>query len=265
MKRFLSLFLLMIFVMSARQAFAWGNKGHDIIAHIAQCNLTPKAKENLASILGGKSLVYYSSWLDNVQNSPYWENGYDRTKTWHYFNIDEGYTIQTMKKEPKGDVLQAVNMLIDSLGNHNEELNDSVRLDYVRMLIHLVGDLHCPMHAGHLSDYGGNKFYVKWFKSNTNLHKIWDSRLIESLHSWSYTEWQQNIDDYSQEQIATITAGTPEDWFSETVNIATQVYAYAKPEQNYSYQYMYDYHDVVERQLLAAGYRLAFVLNKIFG
>ena len=261
---YIALFCTFLFSASV-EAFAWGQKGHDIVASIAEKHLTRKARKNLNVILGGKSLVYYSSWMDNVQNSPYWNGGYDRTKTWHYFNVDEGYTPETMPRNPNGDVLSALDMLIDSLGNHSSELSDSVKFDYLQMLIHLVGDVHCPMHVGRLSDRGGNELCVKWFGSKTNLHSIWDSKLIESVHSWSYTEWQQNLDHCTKTEFKEMSSGTPEDWLRETWRITVGIYDYVKPDENYSYKYRYDYAPIVEHQLLVAGYRLAALLNRIFG
>ena len=265
MKRLAVILLFVSFTFASIDLFAWGQKGHDVIACIAEHHLTEKAKENIDKILGGKSMIYYSSWIDNVQNSPYWINGYDRTNTWHYFNVDEGFTPQTMPRNPKGDVVSALNMIIDSLGNYQNELSDSVKIDYLRMLIHFVGDMHCPMHVGHLSDKGGHGVRIKWFGQNTNLHTLWDTKLVESVHAWSYTEWQQNLDRCTQEEFDEMSAGTPEDWLIETWHITVGIYEYTKPEENYSYKYMYDYAPVVERQFLVAGYRLAALLNKIFG
>ncbi|MBO4615520.1 MAG: S1/P1 nuclease [Bacteroidales bacterium] len=265
MKRFVVILLFASFIFGSIDLFAWGQKGHAIVAYIAEKHLTRKAHKKLDAILEGKSLVYYASWMDNIQNSPYFRGGYDRTYTWHYFNVDEGFTPQTMKRNPNGDVLSALNMVIDSLENHQDELSDSVRIDYVRMLIHLVGDMHCPMHAGRSVDKGGNGVPIKWFKYNTNLHVLWDSKLVESVHEWSYTEWQQNIDRCSKSEIKEMSAGTPEDWFTETWKIAVGVYEYTKPNEYYSYKYMYDYAPVVEHQFLVAGYRLAALLNRIFG
>ena len=265
MKRLAVILLFVSFTFASIDLFAWGLKGHDVIACIAEHHLTEKAKENIDKILGGKSMIYYSSWIDNVQNSPYWINGYDRTNTWHYFNVDEGFTPQTMPRNPKGDVVSALNMIIDSLGNYQNELSDSVKIDYLRMLIHFVGDMHCPMHVGHLSDKGGHGVRIKWFGQNTNLHTLWDTKLVESVHAWSYTEWQQNLDRCTQEEFDEMSAGTPEDWLIETWHITVGIYEYTKPEENYSYKYMYDYAPVVERQFLVAGYRLAALLNKIFG
>lgn len=265
MKRFVVIILFASFIFGSIDLFAWGQKGHAIVAYIAEKHLTRKARKNMDAILEGKSLVYYASWMDNIQNSPYWGNGYNRTRTWHYFNVDQGFTPQTMQRNPYGDVLSAVNLVIDSLENHQDELSDSVKTDYVRMLIHLVGDMHCPMHVGRLSDKGGNGVFIKWFKKKMNLHTLWDTNMIESAHAWSYTEWQQNIDRCTKAEFKEMSAGTPEDWLTETWKIAVGIYEYFEPEEYYSYKCLYDYTPVVEHQLLVAGYRLAALLNRIFG
>ena len=113
--------------------YAWGPMGHDVVAAIAENNLTKKAKKNLEKLLDGKSIVYYASWMDNIQNSPYWKDGYNKTKTWHYANVDKGLTYETMKKEPKGDVITGLEQLTDALKNHYTELTDSMRVDYVKL------------------------------------------------------------------------------------------------------------------------------------
>lgn len=264
MKRFLSLVLLAAALCAAQPSYGWGQMGHDVVAAVAERHLTPKAKKHLNEILGGRSIVYYSSWLDNVQNSPYWRDGYDVTKTWHYANVDEGYTFETMPRNERGDVVSAVEMLSAALRSA-DELPDSTKVDYTRMLVHLVGDMHCPMHAGHLTDLGGNRVKVKWFGSQTNLHSVWDSKLIESAHKWSYTEWVEQIDRSTAARQRTIADGQPAEWFAETVAICDGIYASTTPESNLSYQYIYDYAPVAERQLLNAGYRLARLLNEIFG
>ena len=166
MKRLAISILSIFFMLECTSLFAWGPMGHDVIAAIAEQNLSCKAKRKLTKLLDGKSIVYYSSWMDNIQNSPYWRNGYDKTKTWHYANVDEGHTYETMKKEEKGDVITGLEMLTDALTNHYNELTDSMKVDYVKMIIHMVGDMHCPMHAGRLSDRGGNGTKVRWFGQN---------------------------------------------------------------------------------------------------
>ena len=267
MKKGIILSFLIAFLFSSISAYAWGPKGHDIVAAIAEQNLTKKTKKALDELLDCKSIVYYSSWMDNIQNSPYWKNGYNLTKTWHYANVDKGFTYQTMKKNEKGDVVSALNKLTSELTDNYDNLTDSMRVDYVKMIIHMVGDLHCPMHAGRLSDRGGNSVKVKWFGQSTNLHSVFDSKMIDSARRWGYQEWALQLDRKDKKYKKEVALGTYEDWFNRTVENAAQIYEYVERQEhkNLSYQFVYDFSPMLEESLLLGGYRLAAVLNRIFG
>ncbi len=266
-KKNVTIVLLLALIFNGLTSLAWGPKGHDIVAAIAEQNLTCKTRKNIKKLLDKKSIIYYSSWMDNLQNSPNWKDGYDKTKTWHYANVDEGHTYETMPKNEKGDVVQALIMITDEMTN-NDKLTDSMRVDYLKMIVHLVGDLHCPMHAGRLSDRGGNNVKVRWFGQVTNLHSVWDTKLIDSARKWSYTEWVYHLDRQNRKYKKAAIQGGYEDWFAETVNSATEIYDYLdrldKENPNLSYQYVYDFSPLLEERLLIAGYRLAHVLNSLF-
>jgi hypothetical protein len=269
MIRRIAILPLSIFMMlQSVSLFGWGQTGHDVVAAIAEQNLTRKAKREISRLLDGRSIVYYSSWMDNIQNSPYWKDGYDVTKTWHYANVDKGYTYETMSKVESGDVVTALESLTDAMNNHYKELTDSMKVDYLKMIVHLVGDIHCPMHAGRLSDRGGNRTQVKWFGKNTNIHSVWDSKLIESARKWTYTEWAEQLDRGDKAYIKKAMSGTFEEWFTDTVGNAAMIYDYiedlGKENPNLSYQYVYDFSPMLEEQLLLGGYRLAYILNTIF-
>lgn len=251
--------LIVLMLLSVQSAFGWGQKGHDIIANLADRHLTTKARKAVNNALENRSMVYYASWMDNIRNMP----EYEMTKTWHYGNVDEGETYESMKKEPKGDVLTALNMVVETLKDH-KNISDSVETLYVRFIIHLVGDMHCPMHAGRLSDRGGNSFTIRWFGKTTNLHSVWDTAFIESSRKWSYTEWADNIDYVSKYTRQNLSEGTPYEWFMETVAIAKQLYAGVEEGGNYSWDYMFDNFHILESQLRNAGYRLASLLNEIY-
>ena len=269
MKKIIITLLSITMLLNATNAFAWGAKGHDIVAAIAEQHLTRKAKKNISKLLDGKSIVYYSSWMDNIQNSPYWKDGYNKTKTWHYANVDKGMTYQTMPKNPAGDVVNGLEFLTKELTENYDNLTDSMRVDYLKMIVHMVGDLHCPMHAGRLSDRGGNGTKVMWFRQETNLHSIWDSKMIDSARKWSYSEWADQLDRTCSKYRKSVMRGSYEEWFKETVEGAASIYDYAErsgqivPEL--SYQFVYDFSPLLEDRLLVAGYRLAYVLNTIFG
>ncbi len=268
MKKFTTALLCATMLLSSITAFGWGPKGHDVVAAIAEKHLTKKTKKALDELLDGKSIVYYSSWMDNIQNSPYWNDGYNKTKTWHYANVDKGHTYQTMSKNPDGDVVRGLEMLTNELTENYDNLTDSMKVDYVKMIVHMVGDLHCPMHAGRLSDRGGNGTKVRWFGQNTSLHSVWDSKIVDSARQWSYSEWVEHLDRTDKEFKKSVMQGTFEEWFMTTVEGAAAIYEYVEKigqDNPYlSYQFVYDFSPLLEKSLLTGGYRLAYVLNSIF-
>lgn len=176
--------------------FGWGQKGHDVTAAIAERHLTPAAKAMADSLLDGKSLVYWSNWLDNASHTP--ELNYSRT--WHYKNIDDGQNYYSAPQHQAGDVVTALRRNLDIL--RNPKAGKGEKALALKMVIHLSGDMHQPMHLGHATDLGGNKVPVKFFENPTNLHSVWDSRLPEAAHKWSYTEWADQIDRVSPMDVA---------------------------------------------------------------
>ena len=255
MKRLL---LILSLITLSLPTFAWGPKGHDVVAYVAECHLSKRAAAQLDELLSGYSPVYWANWLDNASNTPQ----YRYTKTWHYMNIDEGKDIETMEREPKGDLLTALEGIIAGLKSHKlSRENESL---YVKMLIHLIGDLHCPMHAGRKTDLGGNRIKVRYFGKESKLHSVWDSSIVESAHRWGYSEWQQQCDRLSKEEAERVCQGSITDWFRETVEICRDVYASSPEGSNLSYDYVAKYSPVVEQQLVRGGHRLAAILNEIY-
>lgn len=243
----------------ALQVFPWGQKGHDTTCYIAECHLTPVTKAAAEELLGGKSIVYFANWLDNASNTP----EYRYSKTWHYKNVDADETFDYAPLLETGDVVTAIRDQVKTLTDSTASAN--ARSLALKMLVHLVGDAHQPMHLGHRSDRGGNQWVVKYFRQPTNIHSIWDSKLVESAHKWSYTEWQQQIDRLSpEEQAIVIAEGSPEKWGKETWQIATDIYNSTKQNSDLSYDYIAQWTPVVEQQFVRGGLRLADLLNSIF-
>ena len=102
-----TLFISLLCLLGTTRAQAWGPKGHDVVAYIAECNLTPEAAEKIDKILGGASMVYWANWLDSASHTP----EYAYTATWHYANVDEGFTYETMTKNPDGDIVEAIDRI----------------------------------------------------------------------------------------------------------------------------------------------------------
>ncbi|MBO4942336.1 MAG: S1/P1 nuclease [Muribaculaceae bacterium] len=249
--------LIFIVLLSAAQAFGWSQKGHDVVAHIAETHLSKAAADSVARILNGKSPVYWANWLDNASHT----SKYAYTKTWHYKNIDAA-TLNKGKANDKGDAVSAIREQISILSSPASTKEQKELA--LKILIHIVGDLHQPMHMGHLKDLGGNKIAVKFFDRKTNLHSIWDGSIMNSGHSWSYTEWADQIDRLSDEVEAKESAGNVDDWALQTYDIAKRVYNYFPKGTKVSYNHVATWTPVIEQQLLRGGLRLARILNAIY-
>ena len=256
MKKILT--LLAAYAAGVPALFAWGQKGHDTVAAIAERHLTPATAAAIDSLLGGKSIVYYANWLDNASHTP----KYAYSKTWHYKNIDADQTYETAPKNAQGDVVTALNREIGILMNPRESRDEHELA--VKMIVHLVGDAHQPMHLGRLSDLGGNKTEVKYFDRETNLHSVWDSSVLEGGHKWSFTEWAEQLDRVPEQEQKSIVAGDIDDWARESYDIARQIYYTTPPGTVISYDYIAEWTPVIESRLTRAGLRLAEVLNSIF-
>lgn len=238
--------------------YSWGQKGHDVTCALAEKHLTKKAKKQITELLDGRSIVYWANWMDNASHTP----EYKYTSTWHYKNIDADKTYENAPLNENGDVVRAINEQITAL--KSGKLSRDEQVLSLKFLVHLMGDLHCPMHMGHMSDRGGNKWQVQFFRSGTNLHSIWDSSIIESAHKWTYSEWVDQIDINDKSVNEKLVDGNPESWGKETYEICKTVYDATPVGSKLSYDYVSDWTETIENQLLRAGLRLAYVLNDIF-
>lgn len=245
-------------ILFSADAFAWGQKGHDTTCAIAEKHLSRKAKKEIAKIFDGKSLVYWANWMDNASNTP----EYAYTKTWHYKNIDADEVYENAAINEKGDVVRAIEEQIAALKSGKQTKEEAAIS--LRMLVHFMGDLHCPMHMGHKSDSGGNKWQVQFFNNGTNLHSVWDSQMLERAHNWTYTEWAEQVDRADRKTRKEIVQGDPFTWGKETFEVCKVVYDETPVGSKLSYNETARWAPVIEQQLMRGGLRLAAVLNDIF-
>ena len=254
------IFIAVFFIFGIAEASAWGVTGHRVVAEIAENHLTNRAKRKLKKLIGKQKLAYWANWPDNVRNSPEWKN----TSTWHYVNIPPQETkeqfIEQLKNNNKPNIYTAIQNVKGVIVDKNTP--DADREIYLRFLVHFLGDMMQPMHTGREEDLGGNLIKIQFFKKDTNLHSLWDSGLIDNT-KYSYTEYARVLDVKSKEEIKQIQSGSLEDWLYESHQAANQLYASVKPGENYSYDYQEQYKDLLERQLLHAGLRLAKILNEV--
>lgn len=236
---------------------AWSKKGHDTTAAIAERHLTETTLKAVTDLLDGKSPVYWSNWLDNASHTP----EYAYTKTWHYKNIDKNVNYAEAPLLESGDIVRALNEQIAILDNPASSREQKQLA--LKIVIHLLGDIHQPMHTGHASDRGGNDWKIKLFRRDTNLHSVWDN-LPDNVHEWSYTEWAEQIDRINPEESMHILNGNPDKWCEETYNIGRDVYDQTPENSIVSYDYIAKWSPIVEQQLLRGGLRLADILNTVF-
>ena len=254
------IFIAVFFIFGIAEASAWGVTGHRVVAEIAENHLTNRAKRKLKKLIGKQKLAYWANWPDNVRNSPEWKN----TSTWHYVNIppqeSKEQFIEQLKNNNKPNIYTAIQNVKGIIVDKNTPNAD--REIYLRFLVHFLGDMMQPMHTRREEDLGGNLIKIQFFKKDTNLHSLWDSGLIDNT-KYSYTEYARVLDVKSKEEIQKIQSGSLEDWLYESHQAANQLYASVKPGENYSYDYQEQYKDLLERQLLHAGLRLAKILNEV--
>ena len=237
------------------QSFGWGVTGHRAVGLIAEQHLSKTAKKKLKLILGQESLPMISTWMDDIRS----DSTYNYTADWHWVTIETGQTYDQSKKNPNGDVIMTLERLISELKSH--KLTKAKEIEAIKMLTHLVGDIHQPLHVGCCDDQGGNKVTVKWFGTNTNQHSVWDSRMIDDTRL-SYTEFALALGDPDAATIATLQRAGVRDWANESMSFRKQVYDVGNG--NLSYQYSYKYLSIAKERVLKAGIRLAGILNEIY-
>lgn len=235
----------------------WGPTGHRAVGEIADNYLCRKAKREVNRLLNRKSIAFVSTFGDEIKS----DKRYNEFYTWHYINMSFDETYEDSKKNSKGDLVSGIEHCKTVL--KDKSASDEDKAFYLKLLIHLVGDLHQPMHIGLQEDKGGNDFKVQWFYKDSNLHRVWDSEMINKF-GMSYNELAENADVMTKKQVKAIQEGSTIDWVNETHQITKTIYASAKPDENLKYRYSYDHFKTVRSQLQIAGIRLAKVLNDLF-
>ncbi len=237
----------------------WGRTGHRATGEVAQQYLSKKAQKKINEILDGQSLAFVSTYADDIKSDP----EYRKYGPWHYVNLEPGEKKYTKEKaNPDGDLVQAINTSIAVLKDENASKED--KAFFLKMLVHFVGDLHQPFHAGRGEDKGGNDIQVRWFGNGSNIHRVWDSEMINDFQM-SYTELAHNSDDLSKEEIKRIQQGSVLDWMYESKELANETYASVEVGEKLGYEYMYKWFPVVHDQIQKGGLRLAKLLNEIYG
>ena len=257
-----SFFILILACYIPLQSMAWGALGHRIVGEIADSYLSPNARKEIKKILGNESLAMSSTWADFVKSDTAYNYLYD----WHFINFEYEMELPEMQAFLEKDTaVDAYSKLIFiSKELKRKTLSPIKKQLYLRMLVHIVGDLHQPLHASQAGNKGGNDVKVMWFRESSNLHRVWDENLVE-FQQLSYTELAKAINFTTPAQVAHWQKEPISKWVYESNLISRKLNAdITEPNQKLGYKYNYDYVKTMNQQLLKGGVHLAGLLNDIF-
>ena len=275
MKRPILLLALAATLCATQNLFAWGRLGHATVARIAEEHLTKKARANLDKWLDGESIVYYASWLDDYKPQMLVDLGYDPAKgdrmhqLPHTFSVDAEGEVVPGNRWPGTDkylanCLYYIEESADMLKNRIRELDDSTRLARIQLIVHCVGDMHCPAHIRYPGNTTIGYYKVDYFGREMRYHTIWDSEIVQRPHPWSFTDLAWLLDRYTEAEQAEITSGTVYDWGRESAAASKCIYD-VQPGESIAHDFIKKYKPLAESQIAKAGYRLAAVMNDVFG
>lgn len=247
-------FLSFIFSLETN---AWGMIGHRVVGEVASMHLNESARLKIKEVLGNKTLAEVSNWMDDIKS----DKKYDSLKPWHYVTIPDGLKYSETNINPKGDAIAGINFVIKQLKSQN--LDPVLEKEYLMILVHLVGDIHQPLHVGNGTDRGGNDVKVNWFGKSSNLHKVWDSEILDGK-KYSYTELTAIINHPTQEELIGWQEDSVENWAHQCMEFRDGIYDYGTGYA-WEYKYQYAHWGTVKQQLLKGGVRLAGVLNSLYG
>jgi len=253
-----NLIVLLFLVPTLSFGNIWGRTGHRVTGHIAEKHLTKKARKAIKDLLDGNSLAFASTHADEIKS----DRSFSSYTPWHYVNYPLAKSYQESEKSEFGDLITAIDGCIKILKDDKSSREDKVF--YLKFLIHIIGDLHQPMHAGRASDRGGNDIQVQWFGNGSNLHRVWDTNLIET-YGMSYYELGDELNrSTTKKERKAIQAGTVVDWLEESHDYANELYSSVNVGEKLGYSYSYKYNPVLFERLKKGGFRLAMVLNEVF-
>lgn len=268
MKRFLAVVFAFTTLLSVQQVYGWSSTGHCVIGHIADQNLTPKARKMCNKYLG-HSLAYYASWLDQWRYS----KEYHHTARWHAVGIKDG---EFVPGELVGDIsifkapltpdehgVARLEQMLDALKEYRNMPDLAVAVN-LKCIIHMVGDMHCP---GHVFFADQKQFEFKEGKKNNRFHRYNDGA-FGRFHKGKTAD--QFCDVYcrlTKAEIAELCDGDMASWVRANEPILRECYTLLSPTINYNElpeQNKFRMKEISDKLLRDAGYRLAHIVNQIF-
>ena len=253
--------LAFLVLLAAAPAQAWGPQGHEIIALIALKELTPPARGQVTRLLGGPAMmVHDANWADEIRDQR------RDTAAWHYVDIPLEASGYDARRDCRGQDCVVAQIEKDLRVLSNRRAGEAARAEALRFLIHFVADVHQPLHAQDHDDKGGNQVRVTIGRYRANLHRVWDSEVVDALGADPAIEANVLARSITPAQRKSWASGTPAGWANEAHAIARdQIYPplAGRREVRLPRDYATRQAPVTRLLLAKAGVRLAFVLNTV--
>lgn len=282
--------ILPVLLANCVQAAAWGQIGHSTIAQVAQAHLTPKAQKTLSKYLNGLPLaiiasdadVYRGQWtvdLGFIPTNPddarvAFVKDFDfstplNISPWtHSITVDMDfncYPTDNLDGAYINNAAYYIDRLSKELKNNAENMDPFERYKSIAIIVHLLGDMHCPMHIVYLPDnVVKGHYFVEWKGKQHDMHVMWDGKIFDSYYKWSFLDMAYLVDTASPKEIAEITKGNVYDYASSTARDSWPVVSQYKDGDVLPKTYATDIRPILFSQLRNGGYRLAAIFNEIF-
>jgi len=263
----------------APAAQAWGKEGHYMTCKIADGFLTSEASTGVKALLpswANGELAEVCAWADSQRFRYRWSSPL------HFADTpgDCKFSYARDCHDTKGNKDVCV---VGAINNYTAQLQDSSSpydpTESLMFLAHFVGDVHQPLHCGHVDDLGGNTILVRWYRRKSNLHHVWDSDVITQAMKDFFNRdedtmikaIQRNItEDWSSEEkqweaCSSKTTTCAEKYAQESAVLACGAYEGVEQEDVLGDEYYFKALPIVEKRLAQGGVRLAAILNMIFG
>ncbi|NVO10434.1 MAG: S1/P1 nuclease [Bacteroidales bacterium] len=247
-----ALVLSLIFNMTSF-SYGWGKVGHHIIVEVAKNYISKNVQDSVTKYLGDMTWESASTWMDELRG----DSKFDYMKKWHYINIDKGGQYDTTI-EHGNNVVKQLEIAINNLKNKSKLTKEEINLN-IKVLFHLMGDLHQPLHVGYGNDRGGNDIKLTFNGKQLSLHRIWDTDIIESKNTTN--DVLSLLSKTSHRKIKKMAKGDIVQWFTQTREALNLAYSYTDVIGE---DYINKCYPVIENQLLLGGVRLGSILNEIF-
>lgn len=260
MKRIILLAFVAMF--GVQTASAWGDLGHDVVVEIAKRHLTEQTKANVAKYLP-YDITKDARWMDRNRKRSPWPYSND----WHSYYYDAQFRHDPNMKIRHGDTMRALDLAERNLSMY-KELPDSAVVYNIRMILHFVGDMHCPAHCklvGGRDD--GPAVYIKGKKFGS-FHSLYDT-MPNAIYGKDCNPavLAEQLDTYSKGKIKRSCKGDHHAWAQESMRRTNVIHQWNPNGENSELldDTIERSKDLIDTQLRLAGYRLAHLLNRYFG